>query len=202
MQITTGVRAVLSHPAVYSAFQYLMGARSGWIRLMRDHVQASPGDLMLDIGCGPGDALRYLPAVRYWGYDVSAEYIERARARFGDRGDFFCKIFDESDVEALPRVDIALLSGVLHHLGDDDARNLFLLLRKAVKPGGRVVCVDPCFAPGQNLFARLLISNDRGCDVRDAAGYARLAEGVFESVNARVRHKAWIPYTHCYMVCS
>lgn len=66
-------------------------------------------------------------------------------------------------------------------------------------PGGRLVTVDPCFAPGQDFIARFLISQDRGQYVRDCAGYDGLAEKIFETRQVEVRHKAWIPYTHCYI---
>lgn len=200
-QTTTGLHAILGHPRVYTAFQYLMGARSGWQRLADEHIQAKPGDAILDIGCGPADILAYLPPVRYWGFDISEDYIARARARYGERGTFACKYLAEDDLAGLPAFDVVLASGVLHHMDDDVARQLMAVARRALKPGGRLITVDPCFEDGQNPVARFLIRNDRGRNVRDAAGYRALAADLFDDVRLAVRHQAWIPYTHCYMRC-
>ncbi|WP_240231811.1 class I SAM-dependent methyltransferase [Devosia lacusdianchii] len=200
MQITDGVRSILSSPAIYTLFQNLMGARSGWRKITDGYVQAKAGDIVLDIGCGPADVLDYLPQVQYWGFDISPEYIDQAKRKYGSRGQFFCKFFERSDLEILPKADIALLSGVLHHLDDGEAHGLLDLIGLALKPGGRLVTVDPCLVPGQNPVARLLIERDRGRNVRDEAGYRDLVQGRFSSSRVQIVHKAWIPYTHCFTV--
>lgn len=156
---------------------------------------------VLDIGCGPADILAYLPDVEYWGFDVSHAYIQRARLLYGDRGKFQCKTLVDTDIEKMPLFDVVLALGLLHHLDDEDAVNVLRLAYKALKPGGRLVTVDPCRDPDQNVIARFLISNDRGQNVRDESGYTCLAGLVFQSPRVEVRHQRWIPYTHCYMEC-
>lgn len=201
-QITDGVRSILSSPRVYSLFQDLMGARSGWRRIVHLHLRPRPGDTLLDVGCGPGDVLDYLPKVRYWGYDISPSYIARAQARGDPRATFQCRLLDAAELAGLPPFDLVLASGLLHHLEDGEASALMRLARDALKPGGRLVTVDPCLVDGQNPIARFLIERDRGRNVRDEPGYRTLALAVFSDVRSTVRHKAWIPYTHCYMECT
>ena len=41
-QVTTGIRAMLSHPLVYNALQSLMGAEKGRARIVRDYVRPFP----------------------------------------------------------------------------------------------------------------------------------------------------------------
>jgi SAM-dependent methyltransferase len=201
-QIETGLRRVLSSPVVYSGFQYLMGAASGWRRLIDDYIKPFPGARVLDVGCGPADLLGYLGEVEYWGYDISADYIAHARAKYGARGHFSCKLLTAADLATLPRFDRVVLSGVLHHLDDDVARELLRLVRAALVPGGWLVAVDPCLVEGQNPVARFLIERDRGENVRTEAAYAALVSPIFECSRMEIRHKVWIPYTHCYMVCG
>lgn len=201
-QTTTGVHSVLNHPFVYTLFQRLMGARAGWARLAHEYMRARPGDKVLDIGCGPADVLDHLPNVQYWGFDISQDYIDRARRRFGNRGTFTARYFTPADVAALPPADVVLASGVLHHMNDEEAAELFRLARLALRPGGRLVSVDPCYVPGQNMLARFLIDHDRGRNVRSEAGYKALAQSAFGEVRTSVRHQTWIPYTHCYMECT
>jgi SAM-dependent methyltransferase len=201
-QITTGVRAVLSSPAIYSSFQALMGARRFRTNFADAFVRPHAGMRILDIGCGPADILAYLPGVDYWGFDISEAYIAKAKATFGERGRFHCKHLEREDLARLPRFDVAIAIGLLHHLDDPVAREVIALARDALRPGGRLVTVDPCLDPSQNFVSRFLVSNDRGQNVRAREGYESLARGVFARVHAQVRHQAWIPYTHCIMQCS
>lgn len=202
-QKTTGIAAVFSRPRVYDAFQALMGADRGRRDLVGNFIRPGPHDRILDLGCGTADILRYLPpGVGYHGYDISPEYIEAARARYGERGRFECRIVDEAVVAALPPMDRVLAIGVLHHLDDGEAVEMLRLARRALAPGGRLVTIDPAFAPRQNPLARYLVSRDRGRNVRDADGYRHLARAAFGRVEGTLRHRAWIPYTHWIMECA
>lgn len=201
-QITTGVRALLSHPYFYNLFQTLMGARKGRTEFAMRFVRARPGERIVDIGCGTGDLLAYLPDVQYVGYDISEDYIEAARKRFGARGTFHCRLLTSSELDAMPPFDIALAVGLLHHLNDDEARGFIRMAKRALTPEGRLITIDPCLADGQNRIARWLVKADRGQNVRDKDGYVSLVADAFGSVRATVAHRSWIPYTHCIMECS
>jgi SAM-dependent methyltransferase len=202
-QVTTGVRALLSHPRIYSAFQAFMGGHRFRTGFARDFIRPVPGMRLLDIGCGPADILGHLPALDYWGFDISPAYIARARSRFGERGRFHCKHLEPADLASAPRFDVALAIGLLHHLDDEVALEVLELARAALRPGGRLLTVDPCLDPSQNAVSRFLVRHDRGQNVRTRTGYEALAGRVFgAAVDARVRHQAWIPYTHCIMECT
>lgn len=201
-QITHGVRAILSHPLVYSSFQLLMGAHKVRKNFVAEFVQPFKGMKVLDLGCGPADILGYLPDVNYHGFDISDHYIGRARKEFGNRGEFYCRELNMADLEELPLFDAVLAIGLLHHLDDAVAVDVMRLAFQALKPGGKFLTIDPCLDPGQNRVARFLVRNDRGRNVRDRTGYESIAKAVFESSRTEIRHKAWIPYTHCFMECQ
>lgn len=202
-QVTSGVRAVLSRPVVYEALQRIMGAKRGREWIVRDLIRPIPGMRILDLGCGPAEILDSLPEdVAYTGYDMSAEYIAAAKARFGARGTFHCRLLEQAEAATLEPFDLVMGIGVLHHLDDDTARQFMTLAKAALKPGGRVLTLDACYAPKQNPIARFIISKDRGQHVRDEAGYRALAEGIFTGITGALRHWAWPPYTHWSMECS
>jgi SAM-dependent methyltransferase len=201
-QITLGARAILSHPIIYSSFQRIMGGHQSRSRFVEDFVRPHTGMKVLDIGCGPADILAYLPEVDYWGFDINDAYIERARALFGYRGKFQCRELVVTDVGNMLSFDVVLALGLIHHLSDEDAVGIIRLAHKALKPGGRLLTVDPCLEPGQNLIARFLVTHDRGQHVRNKAAYASLANAFFQSPRIEVRHQRWIPYSHCFMECT
>jgi len=202
-QITTGFRAVLSFPLIYNAFQNMMGARIVRRNFSTNFIRACPGSRLLDIGCGTAWVLEYLPEeIDYRGYDINPEYIAVSRAKFGKRGQFACRLLEESEVVGLGLFDIVIAIGLLHHLDDETARNVLHLAKIALKSSGRFVSLDPVFAEGQNPIARFIISRDRGRNVRDGAGYLELARHEFNLVEGIVQHRTWIPYTHWIMECT
>ena len=202
MQITTGIRSILSNPLVYSTLQNLMGAKQGYLNFVRYQIRPFEGVNILDIGCGPGDIVDYLPSVNYWGFDISETYISQAKKKYGNIAKFECKYLTIEDLKLLPKFDVVIASGVLHHMDDDTLINFFKLAVQALKDGGRLVTIDPCYTLDQNFIARFLISKDRGQNVRDEISYKIFASQTFKNVKVDVKHKLWIPYTHCYMECT
>ena len=202
-QITTGIRSILSLPSVYESFQNLLGAKQGRTILAQRYIKAFSGMKILDIGCGTGSILEFLPSqITYHGYDIREKYIAHAQARFGNRGVFTCRIFDAAEAKKLPKFDLVMALGVLHHLSDTEANDFITLARSALKPGGRLLTRDPCLAEGQNPLARFLISHDRGQHVRNAQGYHALAERHFSTIKGELTHQSWVPYTHWTMEAS
>jgi len=133
---------------------------------------------LLDIGCGTGVGLDYLPeSVRYTGIDVSPSYIAVAQRRFGGRARFVCADIESLDASSLGPFDLAIASGVLHHLDNGGVTRLIEFASRVVDAGGVLVTIDPCLEPAHNNFvARWMMLHDRGRYVRDFDGYRRLAE--------------------------
>lgn len=92
---------------------------------------------ILDIGCGTGTLTEKLAkrcsCVR--GIDSSSDMIETARQQFKDIS------FDVMDVLNLPYIeewDIVFSNAVFHWIADHD--QLLANIRRALKPGGRLIC--------------------------------------------------------------
>jgi SAM-dependent methyltransferase len=179
-----------------------MGAKKFRQAFVSKYMPRIEGMKILDIGCGPADILEYLPNSEYWGFDVSNAYIDQAKRLYGNRGRFFCKQLDFSDLEVLPKFDYVMALGLLHHLDNGSASVVLQLAGEALKPGGSFISFDPCFDSSQNIVARFLISNDRGQHVRTKEKYLSLVEKYFASTSIEVSNRKWIPYTHCFMECK
>ena len=201
---TMKLKSILEQPFVYKLFSALVGAQYSISTFVNQYVRPAAGDRILDIGCGPGKILDHLPQVDYFGFDFSPSYIESATRRYGHRGQFFCQRVSEAQVflEQPESFDIVLAIGVLHHLDDAEALQLFEIAWRALKKGGRLVTYDGCYVRGQSRAATYLLSRDRGQFVRDEQGYTSLARSSFDEVRASVRHDLLrIPYTHIIMEC-
>jgi SAM-dependent methyltransferase len=192
--------SLLSYPAVYLTVQRLFRSEVVQSRLL-ELLDLRAAERVLDVGCGPATFLRRLPAdVTYIGFEPNPAYIAQAHVEFGTRGEFHVGYFDEAAARTIPAVDAVLVKAVLHHMSDDEANALFLLAAKVLKPGGRVVSVDPAYVENQNPISRFVISRDRGRNVRSPEDYEALARTAFLEVAGSVVSRRFPPYDYCVMV--
>jgi SAM-dependent methyltransferase len=165
---------IVGTPFVYD---YLRPLVVGGIDMSPAYQRAQTTDdaVVLDVGCGTGDALRYLsPFRRYVGFDTDERAIASARVRYGDRPGvaFEARPMRESDVCSI-RPTVVLLMGLLHHLPDYQVVELLRAVR-GPDTVRRIVTQDIVLLdsePMSNFLARL----DRGRECRTRAGYESLA---------------------------
>jgi len=107
---------------------------------------------MLDIGCGTGQALcRFAspPASfeRILAIDHSAGMLESARRNVGRAGVSRVDFRQADVIEWLEgggdRFDLITAIGFLHHLDDDQVREVISLMAMRLARGGRIVIADP-----------------------------------------------------------
>ena len=174
---------------------YAVAGRS--VAFARDLLTAQcAGRFVLDYGCGDGDSSIYLArhGARVAGVDLSEVSLRNGRTLavregLGDR-----VTFQAMDCEALAfrdsTFDLALVSGVLHHL---DLHRAYAELARVVKADGVVICSE---ALGHNpmiqLYRRLTPSLRTEWETRHILrrGDVAKAKEFFGSVEARFFHLA------------
>ena len=195
------MRSILAIPAAYQLWWNFVGGPAWAKALVKEYVQPPDGARILEIGCGPGTVLRYLPPSDYLGFDLSPEYIEQAKKQFPN-AKFICERVSKFSLASEQSFDVVLAFGIVHHLEDAEALQLFQIAYDALKPGGKLVTVDGLYADGQASAARWLLERDRGEYVRSQKEYVGLASQVFSNIKPSVRHDLLrIPYTHLIMEC-
>ena len=204
MQSDSGLLRWLKVPSLYNAFQGAIGGNFLRRRLIENHVRPRAGDKVIDIGCGPAQALRWLQGVTYVGLDTNEAYIAFGKRTYGNQGTFVVGNIDS--VRNDPRfkdADIVLAIALLHHLGDEEARQCIRFAYDGLKKGGRFISHDPCWIPNQGAFSKCIMSVDRGRNIRTEQEYRQLATTGFSNVNAWVDMKpVRIPYVTIVLECE
>jgi SAM-dependent methyltransferase len=194
-------RSILSFSRAYQSFWNVIGGPGRNRVLVQEYIRPKAGDRILDIGCGPGTMVPFLPHSEYVGLDASPNYIDRARRLFPQMR-FVCQRVSQCDVFERDHFDIVLALGILHHLDDTEALTLFRIAHDAMKPGGKFVSIDGVWTDNQSHVTKYLLSRDRGRFVRSEAGYLQLASKVFSKIDSSTRHDLLrIPYTHMILKC-
>lgn len=195
---------VLGSSVAYEASRRLIGAHREMERLRDRVIKPVDAIRLLDFGCGNGRLVPFLPTVTYVGVDSNPSYIDAARAEHDRPGvTFICGDVFDLGTFAIEPVDVVVCIGVLHHLDDRTARRALGSARELLRPGGRLITMDPCFEPSQPALARVLMALDRGRFVRHPANYEELVGSTFGAVEQEIWSDVYrFPYTHCVQVAT
>jgi len=152
---------------------------------------------ILDIGCGVGDVLKWIPRKwEYTGIDVTESYIKLASAEWGHRGRFMQGDASQIDTIIPPSSqDIILFLGVLHHLDFNTATRCLMGAKKCLKKTGFVFALEPAYWRGQTKISQFTMSLDRGAYIRELRDWYELGKNSFRNIKINYLPNALrIPY--------
>ncbi len=201
-QRTSKIYNLINSPLFYIFFQKIMSGTSFRKKIIIKNIKNSKVKV-LDIGCGPAEVLNYIPNSVYYGYDIDPRSINYAKKKYKDKNHhFFCKKFGKSEIKKLPKIDYVILFGIVHHLNDEEVKNLFELCKKVMKKNAVLLTEDPILIKNQNPIARFLIKNDRGMNIREKSNYLKLVNVYFKNIRAKITHQFFVPYTWFSTICK
>ena len=207
MQRTRGIYKALSLGWFYDCYQHLIGSKRAKQWLVRNIWKCKAGEKVVDMGCGTGEVLAYLPPdVDYVGFDVSKDYIKQAWKQHGRKACFLLgtaeDFIDGKDTPLLD-ADLILCTGLLHHLDDKEALTLLKLAKRILAPAGRFCCFEPTFLIHQGWWSKYITMMDRGQNVRSEQAWGELFGQVFASFSCNVATGLIrIPYCHVIVECK
>jgi len=204
MQVNSGLRSILALPLFYRLVNVVFTNRK-FRRWFIDEVLAvRNGQTLVDLGCGPADILDELDAgIRYIGLDISEAYIDSARQRHGARGLFVAGTVETWRQDSRIRdADAVLAYGLFHHVDDGEAQEILRFARDILRPGGRLVFLEPCLLLWQSRLSVFMMAQDRGKNVRTEQQWKDLVKCVFPNATTNVVTNAnRLGYTHIIAEC-
>lgn len=199
----SGIRALLSRPWIYDAFQAVVGATASRKWIAEQHLRVRPGMTVVDVGCGTGALRTQLPVdVSYFGFDPSSDYIASAkRCHSGDFSTGTMRDFlSEYGHKLAGRVDLVVCMGVLHHMNASDVAEVLSGAALLLNSSGRFCGVEPAFLVRQDRLSRWVLKQDRGTSIRQDVEWQRLLGNHFGRSEVQVANNLLrIPYVHALL---
>jgi ubiquinone/menaquinone biosynthesis C-methylase UbiE len=166
------VPGVITYARAYELLSVAVfaGSRRRTFGRLVDLAGVTPGDRVLDVGCGPGyltalAAEAAAPGGSAVGIDPSVPMIDQARRM---RGAANCS-FEVGRAEALDAADgafdVVVSSLAVHHIPEAVRATAFAEVFRVLRPGGRILLAD--FRPPSSRLGRHLVGVTAGPGMRD-----------------------------------
>src|SRR5580765_5479726 len=171
---------IAAHPWVYDRIQTAAGQKVSLER-MRKSISCSTRDVIVDVGGGTGATRSVWPnRCRYVCLDIEMPKLRGFRSKnpdgLGVLGDATRMPFADASA------DVLVCVAMLHHLTDGMVERLFEEGLRVLRPGGRVVLLDPVLNRNRWLGLALWWL-DRGSNPRTARELRRKLASRFQIVH-------------------
>jgi SAM-dependent methyltransferase len=183
-----------SYPRFWSWGRWLLefGFR-GEFQLIRKVLDRMGGPVrVLDVGCGTGQMAPAFIGHRYLGVDLEARFLRAAPRHHG----FDYAVMDARQL-AVPSesVDLVLVSGVLHHLHQDEALATLREIGRVLRTGGiSIIMEDRPVSFFQDPVAWVIHKWDLGGQYRSAAEYLVAMPEVLKPIEIGTMRSGFCPY--------
>lgn len=169
--IARALHRLAAQPGVYDLTQCLVGVPRVRRRVAARIAGLGLSGVVVDLGGGTGMFRSLWPSPRcYVCLDLDPAKLRRFRRKFPADATVLA---DATRAPFAPgSVDVVVCVFIAHHLADDGLSRLLDEGARVLRPGGRLVFLDPVWDPDRPL-ARLLWRYDRGSYPRTGTGLRR-----------------------------
>lgn len=185
---------ITRNPYIYAFVQLFAGGKEKNFTIIRDHMNLKPGEMVLDVGCGVGEAAPYF-GEGYIGIDPSEDYLEFARKKYSKQ---FSKFNGEKIDFPDQSFNYVFVANVFHHVNDETANKLITEMKRVCKAGGRVYIADTIWPTNRlNIFGTAIFALDLGKFQRSNIELKKLVEPLGFKI---IIEKISKTFPHHYMV--
>lgn len=175
-----------------SAFKQHTGLFSPFVDGMRQKKIAAavrPGENILDVGCGAGLLIAYLPEqCRYTGIDSNRDTVEFNSKNFSQHKFYCANVLIDALPISEPKFDVVVLGAMLEHV--DEKTLLLKKVREVLKPSGRILATTPSRIGGfvHELLARLALLSHEAAEEHKGFLNSKDICALSESAALNVQH--------------
>ena len=127
---------------------------------------------VLDFGSGTGANCRLCKPDFYLGIEPNKQRVGLAKRFYPD---YSFELFDERKIPVRDHsIDYILVVAVLHHLNDGQIRDYLSEFDRVLKPGGRIIAMEPYLCDRAAFRNRLMNWYDDGEYIRNEESYFKL----------------------------
>jgi 2-polyprenyl-3-methyl-5-hydroxy-6-metoxy-1,4-benzoquinol methylase len=161
-------------------------------------INAPDSTSVLDFGCGLGHHSKSFNNQIYLGIEPTESCIQVAN-RFYARQNVQFRVGDHKTLAEYQDAsfDLVLAMGVIHHMNDNDYKEFITEANRLLKPGGRLVTLDPVLHDSQRRISKWVVSKDRGEWVRGQSDYLTTLKNSFSDIDTKIFSGLLrLPYDH------
>ena len=147
-------------------------------QILSQHLNVGDNDLVLDYGCGTGKYCLFFKPENYLGVDVDEKNIRIAKNNF--KNYHFLQIKPGHFSLDAKKFDFILVVGVFHHIADKELRLILDDFSRILKPGGKVMVIEPILSETSTRINKWMKFVDRGKSFRFEKGLMNLFNQHFE----------------------
>ncbi|MBH1942383.1 class I SAM-dependent methyltransferase [Mobilitalea sibirica] len=127
---------------------------------------------VLDFGCGIGTSSIIFPKDNYIGVDCDSSRIKYAR-RLYPNNKFITMSADNIPIPNRS-IDYILVMSVLHHISNNQLRQVLNEFSRILNNNGKIIIVEPCLYQNCNLCNWFMTHIDKGKYIRQESEYTRI----------------------------
>jgi SAM-dependent methyltransferase len=178
----------LSNRFCYDGFQSAVGSYKFKNGFLEESFSDFQGSRVLDLGCGTGVAAKFTgKEVKYFGIDVSSQYIDSVLAKKSDATVHVGSVSESEPYNSisLENLDLTLALGLFHHITDHEMMLCLENLREVMSEGSVLKSFDPVIDESTTKLAAWVAKNDRGQNLRTPEEFHK----IFEKFSFKVEYR-------------